>query len=108
MSIAGEALRNSNSCHLRTTLLCGGGAGCKRILSYFRFMFAVQVLAFATPLFAQANNGVIRGTVVDPTGAVIPKATVKITKPDGHAVTSATSDAAGLYQARNLLPEPTS
>jgi hypothetical protein len=64
----------------------------------------VQVLAFATPLFAQANNGVIRGTVADPTGAVIPKSTVKITTPDGHAVTTATSDAAGLYQARNLAP----
>lgn len=35
---------------------------------------------------------------------MIPKATVKITTPDGRAATTATSDAAGLYQARNLAP----
>ncbi len=35
---------------------------------------------------------------------MIPKATVKVTTPDGRAVTTATSDADGFYQARNLEP----
>ena len=54
------------------------------------------------PAFGQGGNGVIRGTVADPTGAVIPHATVSVTTPDGHTVTTATSNAAGVYQAGNL------
>jgi hypothetical protein len=65
-------------------------------------LLAVQIFVLGTPLFAQTNKGVIHGTIADPTGAVISKATVKITTPDGRAVTTATSDAAGLYQASNL------
>ncbi len=42
--------------------------------------------------------------VADPSGAVIPKATVTITTPDGHAVTTANSDAAGFYQVPRLAP----
>ncbi len=74
------------------------------ILRYLGFLLAVSVFACAPTAFAQTNSGAIHGTVADPTGAVIPKATVNITTPDGHAVTTATSDAAGLYQVRNLAP----
>jgi hypothetical protein len=64
----------------------------------------VLVSWVAGPAFAQARNGTIHGTVTDPTGAVIPNATVSVTTPDGHTVTSATSNGAGLYQASNLAP----
>ncbi len=104
MSITSKDRYNSRSCCLRTISLWGRGVSCKRILSYFRFLLFGQVLAFSTALFAQTNNAVIRGTVTDPSGAVIPKATVKITIPSGQAVTTATSDAAGHYQARDLSP----
>ncbi|HEY4379659.1 MAG TPA: carboxypeptidase regulatory-like domain-containing protein [Acidobacteriaceae bacterium] len=42
--------------------------------------------------------------MTDPTGAVIPHASVSVTTPDGHTVTTATSDSAGVYQAGNLAP----
>ena len=61
-------------------------------------------IAFAPAAYAQANNSAIHGTVADPTGAVMSKATVKISTPDGRAVTTATSDASGLYQAHDLAP----
>jgi len=53
---------------------------------------------------AQANSAIVRGTVSDPTGAVIPGAVVSITTPDGHTLASPVTDASGVYQARNLLP----
>lgn len=76
----------------------------KFILRYFCLFFILALLLAGTPGFGQANSSVIRGTVSDPTGAVIPGATVSITSPDGHTVGTATSDASGAYQARNLAP----
>lgn len=53
---------------------------------------------------AQHPTGSIEGTVTDPTGAVIPQATVKITEvATGRVVTLATNEM-GVYIARNLLP----
>jgi hypothetical protein len=51
----------------------------------------------------QASTGVIRGTVSDPSGAVIPGATVNITTPDGHTIASAVSDASGAYRTHPLV-----
>ena len=85
-------------------LLPGRGVRRRCTLGYLGFLLAMQFFAFSTPLFAQANNGVIRGTVADPTGAVIPGATVKITTPEGKTATTVSSDAAGVFQARNLAP----
>jgi hypothetical protein len=65
-------------------------------------LLAAQVFALATTALAQPNNSTIRGTVADPTGAVIPNATVSITTPGGRAVATATSDGAGAYHASNL------
>jgi hypothetical protein len=65
---------------------------------------AVLLAGVSGAAFAQTRDGVIHGTVTDPTGAVIPNATVSVTTPDGHTVTSATSNGAGVYQAGNLVP----
>jgi Carboxypeptidase regulatory-like domain/TonB dependent receptor len=50
---------------------------------------------------APATTGSIRGAVADPTGAVIPQATVTATSASGKAFT-ATSDSAGNYVLRGL------
>jgi hypothetical protein len=76
----------------------------KFIFRYLGFLLAAHLFAFAPTASAQANNGAIRGTISDPTGAVIPSATVKITTANGHPVTNTTSDQSGAYQARNLTP----
>jgi Carboxypeptidase regulatory-like domain len=76
----------------------------KLILRYFCLCFALSFFAWLPSASAQGNTGVIRGTVTDPSGAVIPNATVSITTPDGHTVATATSTATGSYQTRNLSP----
>ena len=76
----------------------------KFILRYFCLLSILSLLVSGHLGFAQANPGVIRGTVTDPTGAVIPGATVNITLPDGHTLGTVTSDASGAYQSRNLAP----
>ena len=57
-----------------------------------------------TGAFAAAQTAALHGTVTDPSGAVIPNATVSLTDPDGHTVATATSDATGSYQISNLAP----
>ena len=56
-------------------------------------------------LFGQVTgNGVIQGTILDPTGAVIPGATVSATNPaTGSVITRNTSDA-GFYVLSPLVP----
>ena len=55
-----------------------------RFILRYLFVLAALGFTFVPSAFAQANGGVIHGTVADPTGAVIPSATVKITTPNGH------------------------
>jgi len=76
----------------------------KFILRYFCLLSVVSLLLAGASGFAQTKSGVIRGTVTDPSGAVIPDATVNITTPDGHTLASAVSDASGAYQTRNVAP----
>ena len=52
---------------------------------------------------AQAPTASVSGKVVDPTGAVIPNATVTVTGSDGRQ-TSATSDQVGSFQVQSLTP----
>jgi len=61
-------------------------------------------LALSVGAFAQSDNGVINGTVKDPSGAGIPNATV-VVKDQGNGVErSFTSNSAGFYTATNLRP----
>ncbi len=64
----------------------------------------VLFLSLAVNLQAQSsgNSGSINGTVVDPTGAVVPKATVEIHNPVSHFDRSATTDDAGKFNLPNV------
>lgn len=53
---------------------------------------------------AAAQSTVLRGTVTDPSGAVIPGATVSVTSPDGRKVATASSDHSGNYRIAGLRP----
>jgi hypothetical protein len=57
---------------------------------------------FAESAFSQTTNGSIRGTITDPTGAVIPNADVQVTAPGGHVAAEVNSDGAGGYRAGRL------
>lgn len=72
-------------------------------------VLAALLAAFlaATTLRAAAQaapTASLAGTIADPTGAVIPGATLSLTTPDGHTVATVTSDATGHYAVHNLAP----
>jgi hypothetical protein len=60
-------------------------------------------LLCATVLFAQDNSGTLRGHVTDPSGAVIPQASVTAVGSDGKKTTAAT-DNRGVYEIHGLAP----
>jgi hypothetical protein len=73
------------------------------------FLLAVAVLWMLAvgPVAAQnRNSGEIRGTVLDPTGAVIQGAEVIIRNTATGVVTQLTSDRSGIYDAESLIPGP--
>ena len=54
--------------------------------------------------FAQSDNGVINGTVKDPSGAGVPNATVVLKDQVSGVERTFTSNSAGFYSATNLRP----
>jgi hypothetical protein len=66
-------------------------------------MCVVSILAMSAVMFAQAPTGVISGTVVDQSGAVIPSATVTITEKATGTIRSLSTNNSGLYSAAALL-----
>ncbi len=64
----------------------------------------VALLGITGLLWAQAETGQITGTVTDPTGAVVPNATVKVVSTSTGAERTTTSSSSGDYAIANLLP----
>ncbi|HXZ31639.1 MAG TPA: carboxypeptidase regulatory-like domain-containing protein [Terriglobales bacterium] len=52
---------------------------------------------------AQTSPGTLRGRVTDPSGAVVPNATVTVTSPDGRSSRAVTDDH-GAYEIKGLAP----
>jgi hypothetical protein len=59
--------------------------------------------ALAGQLFGQAAAGNITGTVVDASGAAVPKAKVDLTNAQTGVVSSTITDTSGVYRVSNLL-----
>ncbi len=74
--------------------------------SSLALLLAVLLLAAMAPwpASAQVLYGSIVGTVEDPTGAVVPNATITITSSATGAIRETTSDNAGRYSILNVLP----
>ncbi len=71
--------------------------------------FAVLALCFTDQVFAQStggNSGTIRGSVLDPTGKAIPKATVQIQNPVSHYTQTTQTDDQGNFQFANIPYNP--
>lgn len=64
-------------------------------------VFCLSV-AFNLPGFAQQTLGTINGTVVDPSGAALPGASVTVTNPATNYVARTTTQSTGFYQIFNL------
>ena len=74
--------------------------------SIFSFLFVFLFSALFSALHAQANSGVVSGVVTDPSGAVIPGATVSIQNPVSQYTRTATTDKAGHFQFPNVPFNP--
>src|SRR6202142_3478083 len=61
------------------------------------------LLALTSVLSAQTSSGTLRGRVTDPTGAVIPQATVSATGANGQKATAITNSQ-GAYELKGLSP----
>src|SRR5213593_5215088 len=76
----------------------------KRRMTSRLFSTTVVVLLFSFALSAQGNFGRILGSVKDPTGAVLPGATVNIIDTQRGLARTVTTDEAGQYNAPALNP----
>src|SRR5262245_42184108 len=65
-------------------------------------------LVFSSSVFGQSlgNAGTVEGTVVDPSGAAVPKATVDIHNPLTGYQQVTTTDANGTFRFSNVPPNP--
>lgn len=77
--------------------------GVKRAIRVLGATFALLSLVSA-PLFPQANQGTIQGSVFDQSGGAIVGATVTVLDVARGASRPLTSDSAGAYLAPNLIP----
>jgi hypothetical protein len=74
----------------------------------WRFVAILALIFSAIAGFAQSagNSGSINGSVIDPTGAVVPNATVEIRNPVSGFDHSTTTDAAGKFAFTNIPFNP--
>ncbi len=72
----------------------------------FSFLFVFLFSAVFSVLYAQSNSGLVSGIVTDPSGAVVPGATVSIQNPVSQYSRTATTDKSGHFQFPNLPFNP--
>src|SRR5947209_8810586 len=64
----------------------------------------LAVLLLLAPVYGQKITGTISGSVTDPTGAMVPDATVTITNAETGLVRTTTTNSSGDYSAPDLPP----
>ena len=74
--------------------------------SIFTFLFIFLTALVFSDLYAQSNSGSVGGTVTDPSGAVVPGATVSIQNPVSKYSRTATTDRTGHFQFPNVPLNP--
>ena len=80
-------------------------------ISYKQLIVSILAVSFCVAggfAFGQSggSSGSISGTVLDPTGAVVPNATVDIHNPVSHFVRSTTTDKSGNFTLPNVPFNP--
>jgi len=64
----------------------------------------LALLVFPSASWAQGSAASINGTVKDPTGAVVPEATITLTNTQTNVAQTAATNATGEYVIQNILP----
>ena len=78
-----------------------------RILPKLFLLVLLCLCVFAIPAVVRAQNSAsISGTVTDPTGALVPKATVEIHNPVSGYDRTATTDTSGNFAFANIPFNP--
>jgi hypothetical protein len=67
-----------------------------------RFIYAVAVLLSAAPVFAQAVNGTVVGSVTDATGAVVPNARIQLLEVGTNVTRAGATNESGNYVFSNV------
>ena len=72
------------------------------------FLVSLFLVSLDVPVRAQSagNSGSINGTVTDPTGAVVPNATVEVHNPVSHFDRSTSTDSSGKFSIPNIPFNP--
>ncbi len=69
------------------------------------FIIPIFLLSFLfAPLAGAQATGQITGTVTDPTGAIVPNASITLKNNDTNTLRTLTSDSAGIYNFTNVQP----
>jgi hypothetical protein len=76
-----------------------------RNFTYLLFL-ALGLAACGTPLAAQLGAGSVTGAILDPTGAVVPNATVEIHNPVSGFIRSTATDSSGKFAFNNVPFNP--
>ena len=76
----------------------------KRFLGLVVVLFATLAMGYGQAI--SVNGGSIQGTITDPTGAVVPGASITVTGTDTGSVKVLTTDSAGFYSIGPLNPGP--
>ncbi|HEV2961170.1 MAG TPA: carboxypeptidase-like regulatory domain-containing protein, partial [Candidatus Angelobacter sp.] len=69
---------------------------------YLSFFLLAGLLIFPILTIGQSTFGDISGTVTDPSGAVVPGATINVTNLDTKSVHTSTTDGEGVFRVVNL------
>ncbi len=72
--------------------------------SYQRLLIALLFSALLAPLHAQLSNATIKGTVTDPSGAVLPQATIELTNTGTGEKRELHTSSEGIYTFTALPP----
>ena len=70
--------------------------------SFLFSLLSVALLLSCTPPMYSQENATVNGTVTDPSGAVVPNASVNLTNDATHQVRTAASNSVGAYRFANL------
>jgi hypothetical protein len=78
-----------------------------RIRQFFPFLLLLFVVSLtATRGWSQASTGMLSGTIQDPSGAVIPGATISLSNQETNESAKSETNSAGYYVFLGLVPGP--
>ena len=89
---------------MRNTTAIGHAFPSSKKRGVFACLVLFCICLLGPPMLGQASSGSVTGIVSDSSGAVLPKAVVRLTNVDTNFKRELSTDGAGLFRASDLLP----